>query len=414
MDLPYLFQQLGIALGLGLLVGLQRESVASPLAGFRTFPLVTVMGTVSSLLSLHYGGWIIAAGFIALAGVIVIGNIASFKNGRVDPGLTTEVAMLLMFAVGSYLVVGYREIAIAVGGGVAVLLQFKGQLHGLAKRLGADDVKAIMQFALISLVILPVLPNQTYGLYSVINPRQIWWMVVLIVGIGLAGYIAYKFFGAKLGVAVAGLLGGLISSTATTVSAARMTRDASEKSRLATIIIMIATAVVFLRVLFEVAVVAPGFLGDAVPPILTLFVLCAILGSAFWLRDQKEDTQMSEQGNPSELKPALLFALLYVVVLVGVAAAKENFGTRGLYVVAALAGLTDVDAITLSTSHLVNSGRLEPASGVRLIVIAVTSNLFFKGAAIVFLGHRDLLKTLIPLYGVVLLASAAVAIFWPS
>jgi len=150
MDISSLFQQLGIALGLGLLVGLQRESAASPLAGVRTFPLVTVLGTVCGLLSQAFGGWILAAGLIALAVIIYIGKTIQMSKGDSDPGITTEVALLLMFAVGAYLVVGDRAAAIAIGGGAAVLLHFKGELHGVVARLGANDLKAIMQFALIS------------------------------------------------------------------------------------------------------------------------------------------------------------------------------------------------------------------------------------------------------------------------
>jgi uncharacterized membrane protein (DUF4010 family) len=214
MELTVLFQQLGIALGLGLLVGLQRERAASRLAGVRTFPLVTILGTVSALLGQAFGGWILAAGFLALAGTIFANKEIESREGPADPGLTTEVALLLMFGVGAYLVSGHREAAIAIGGGVAVLLQFKGELHGIVAKLGDNDLKAIMQFALLSLVILPILPNRVYGPFSVLNPRQIWWMVVLIVGISLVGYILYKFSGTGTGVVVNGLLGGVISSTA--------------------------------------------------------------------------------------------------------------------------------------------------------------------------------------------------------
>ena len=173
MDLTEIFKQLGIALGLGLLVGLQRERAEARLAGVRTFPLITILGSVCAMLAQSLGGWVIATSFIALAGMIIIGDILTIRDSQAPHGLTTEIAMLVMFAVGAYLVVGHEEVAIAVGGSVAVLLQFKGQLHGFAARLGDTDIKAIMQFALISLVILPVLPNQTYGPFAVLNPRQI-------------------------------------------------------------------------------------------------------------------------------------------------------------------------------------------------------------------------------------------------
>ena len=130
---------------MGLLVGLQRERAESRLAGMRTFPLVTLLGALCSMLAQPFGGWILAAGFVALAALIVLGNLLEMREGAADPGLTTEVALLLMFAVGAYLMVGIKEVAIAISGGLAVLLQFKGSLHGIARKLGDDDLKAIMR-----------------------------------------------------------------------------------------------------------------------------------------------------------------------------------------------------------------------------------------------------------------------------
>jgi uncharacterized membrane protein (DUF4010 family) len=410
-QLSPLFQVLGIALGLGLLVGLQRESAASPLAGVRTFPLVTILGTLCAWLSQAYGGWILAAGILALATLIFIGKQGEQERGRSDIGLTTEVAILLMFAVGAYLVVGYREVAIAIGGGVAVLLHFKGQLHGLVERLGENDLKAIMQFALISLVILPVLPNRTYLPYGVINPRNIWWMVVLIVGISLGGYIVYKFFGQQAGIVLGGILGGLISSTATTVSYSKRTKSLPESVSLAAIVIIIATAVVFARLMIEIATVAPAFLKTAAVPLLLMLILLILLSVLLWFLNRHDQNAMPEMANPTELKSALLFGLIYAVVLFAVAAVKEHFGNRGLFVVAGISGLTDVDAITLSTSRLVNDGRLSAESGWRVILVAALSNLIFKGGMIALLGHRQLRIKLLPYYGIALVAGILILLF---
>jgi uncharacterized membrane protein (DUF4010 family) len=411
MDISLLFQQLGIALGLGLLVGLQRESAASPLAGVRTFPLVTVLGTVCGLLAGVFGGWIVAAGFIALSVLIFTGKNAETSKGHPDPGLTTEVALLLMFAVGAYLVIGHRAIAIAIGGGAAVLLHFKGELHGIVARLGANDLKAIMQFALISLVILPVLPNRTYGPYAVLNPRHIWWMVALIVGISLGGYIIYKFFGQRAGIVLGGILGGLISSTATAVSYARRAAAVPSISSLAAIVILISSGVVFARLQLEVATVAPEFLPVAAPPLILLLILMAVCSFALWFRNRQERDEMPEQENPSEMKSALLFGLIYAVVLFVVAAVKESYGNRGLYVVAGLSGLTDVDAITLSTAQLVKAGRLDASEGWKLIVLAAISNLAFKGVVAAALGGRQLFIRVLPAFSLVIAAGILMLLF---
>jgi uncharacterized membrane protein (DUF4010 family) len=413
MELSILFKQLAIALGLGLLVGLQREHADSQIAGIRTFSLLTLLGAMCAMLAQSFGGWVIAAGFVAVAGIIVVGNIAKLRAGAADPGLTTEIAMMLMYGVGAYVVVGPEAIAIAIGATAAALLQYKGQLHGIARRLGDEDLRAIMQFALISLVILPVLPNRTYGPYSVLNPREVWWMVVLIVGLSLAGYIAYKFLGENAGLLLGGILGGIISSTATTVSYARRAAEKPESSRLASIVIMIASTIVVVRMIIEIAVVQPAFLRAAAPPLVVLLVLFIAMSVFAWLKVRGEQNTMPAQENPSELKAALVFGGLYALVLLAVAAAKANFGDKGLYVVAGISGLTDVDAITLSTAQLVGTGLLDAQHGWRIIVIALMSNTFFKGATIAAIGHRALLSKIIWFYGAGLVAGILLVLLWP-
>jgi len=414
MDLSSIFQHLGIGIGLGLLVGLQRESVASRLAGVRTFPLVTVLGSVCGLISQSQGGWVIAAGLVALAAIILMGKVAELREGTVDPGLTTEIALLLMYVVGAYLTIGYMEVAIALGGGVAVLLQFKGLLHGIVSKLGDDDLKAIMQLALISLVILPVLPNRPFGPYMVLNPRQIWWMVVLIVGISLVGYIGYKFFSNNAGVALGGILGGIISSTATTLSYSKRTAETPGTERLSSIAIMIASTMLFLRLLAIIAVVTPAFMNLASPPILILLALMCGISLFLWVTGRNKTTPMPEHGNPSNLKPAVLFALIYAVTLLCVEAAKEHFGSAGMYTVAALSGLTDLDAITISVSQLVGADRLPATQGWKLIILATMANFVFKGGLILVVGSRGLFKRVALPFSLAIIAGMALIYFWPD
>jgi uncharacterized membrane protein (DUF4010 family) len=296
---------------------------------------------------------------------------------------------------------------------VAVLLQFKGQMHRVAARLGAEDLKAIMQFALLSLVILPVLPNQAYGPYAVWNPRQIWWMVVLIVGISLGGYIAYKFLGEKTGLALSGILGGLISSTAATVSYARRTAQLASATKEAAMIIIIAWAVGAVRILVEIGVVAPTFLKVVGPPLGIIFIVMTLYAAAVWFSGCKaEHAEMPPQQNPTELKSALIFGLLYAVALLAVAAGKNYLGSGGLYVIAALSGLTDMDAITLSTARLVNTGSVDADNGWRLITIALMANVLFKGGLASVLGHRRLFALIAPLCAIILIGGAALLWLW--
>jgi uncharacterized membrane protein (DUF4010 family) len=227
-------------------------------------------------------------------------------------------------------------------------------------------------------------------------------MVVLIVGINLSGYIVYKFLGEKTGLVMGGVLGGLISSTATTVSYSRRTANDSDSVRSAAIIIAVASAIVFGRVILEIATVAPSFLPVAVQPLLVMMLAMAISAFVMWFWGRGQAEAMPPQENPTELKSALLFSLLYAVLLLAIEFAQERYGGRGLYFVAGLSGLTDVDAITLSTSRMVMLDRISADQGWRLIVLATMSNLIFKALIVAALGHRQLLGRISGCFGLAL------------
>ncbi|MEJ8756156.1 MgtC/SapB family protein [Pontibacter sp. H259] len=413
-----LFQTLAIALALGLLVGLQRQHQNARIAGIRTFPIITVLGTVCAWLAQDFGGWILGAGALGTAAIVVVANLMQREKENPDIGQTTEAALLLMFAVGAYLVTGKTAVAVAIGGSVAVLLHLKATLHEAISKLGEKDLHAIMQFVVISLVILPVLPDKAYGPYQVLNPYNIWLMVVLIVGIGLAGYFAYKVFGSKAGTLLGGVLGGLISSTATTVSYAKRSKTDNHSQNtnynLVALVIFIATAVSLLRIIVEISVVAPATLGKVAPPLVSLLVLMAILiGFGFFIKKENAG-QMPEQENPAQLKTALVFGAIYAIVILATAAAKDHFGNSGLYIVAIISGLTDVDAITLSTSRLMNNKTIDLNTGWKVIMVAALSNIAFKGALVAILGNRTLFGRVALLFGISLVAGALIVWLWPE
>ncbi|HTG33186.1 MAG TPA: MgtC/SapB family protein [Thermoanaerobaculia bacterium] len=411
--LPAPFLQLAVALGLGLLVGLQRERMDSAIAGIRTFALITLFGAVAGQLGQVFGGWVVAVGLLASAGLVTAGNLSRLPEGKAEPGQTTEFAALLMYGIGAWVVVGSMTQAVVLGGVVAVLLQLREPLHQFAGRMGEPDIKAIMQLVLIALVILPLLPDRTFGPYGVLNPYQVWWMVVLIVGLSLLGYVAYKLFGARAGTVLAGILGGVISSTATTASYARRTKQDPEISRLAALVVMIASAVVFARVLVEIAVAAHGSFLALAPPLAGMLGVAAVLSVLAWLIDRRAAQEPPAPGNPAELKAALFFGVIYAAVLLAVAFARDRFGTAGLYTVAALSGLTDVDALTLSTARLVDGGRLAPGDGWRAILLAVLSNLVFKAGIVAVLGSRRMLGRVAVLFAAVLAGGGAIWWLWP-
>jgi uncharacterized membrane protein (DUF4010 family) len=422
MDAAQTFQTLGISLALGLLVGLQRERAKSLIAGFRTFGLITVLGTLAALIARHIdegggqgGAWIIVAGLIGLTGAIVIANILKMRLNaeEASPGATTEIAALVMYCVGAYLVFGHRSVALVTAGAVAVMLYAKPIMHGLAQRMGENDMRGVMQFVLIALVILPVLPNEPYGPFQVLNPRQIWWMVVLVSGISLGGYVALKLLGEHTGAVLSGILGGVISSTATTVSYARRASHSEGQVAVATLVIMLASTVVYARVLFEVAVVARSVLPAVAGPIGVMGGAALLLSGVVWLRNRKVKTRLAPPESPTELKAAITFGVLFAIVLLAVAAGKHWLGNRGIYAVAAISGMTDMDAITLSTSKMAAQNTLETGTAWRAIIIATIANLLFKAGIVAVLGGRALLARVAVLFGINILVGVGLLLFWP-
>ncbi|TXD85494.1 MgtC/SapB family protein [Subsaximicrobium wynnwilliamsii] len=410
---------LGIALGLGLLVGLQRERTDNHMAGVRTFMLISILGVMAGFLAKVYDNpYILPVLGLAIAGMLIMANYIKLKKfDEADVGQTTEVAVLLMFVIGAYLVLGNRIVGVLVGASMAILLYIKEHLHGFIEKLKPKDLSAIMTLVGISLIILPILPDKTFGPFDVLNPRNIWLMVTLIVGISVFGYFIYKFFGRKVGVISNGILGGLISSTATTVSYARKTSEASSISKLAVFVITTASAVSFVRILFEVGVVIPDKFGViALPIAAVIFVMALICVVLFYFinTEDTKDEEMPEPENPAQFKSALIFGLLYGFILLAVAFTKETFGNNALYIVSIVSGLTDVDAITLSLSQLIKEGSLEASFGWKLILLAGLSNMLFKGIMAIVLGAKSIAKWIAVSFGITIATGLLILWLWPE
>lgn len=412
MTVAHAFQAIAIALGLGLLVGLQRERGHRMLAGIRTFPLITILGTISGLLAPDVGPWVILVSGLGVIASTIISNIIMLEKGEREGGITTEIAILIMFGVGVLLAFKPMSIGVVVAGIVVVLLHLKTTLHAFVDRLGENDVRAVMQFALITLVILPVLPDQAYGPFDVLNPRNIWLMVVLVVGISLAAYVAYRVLGEAKGTVVAALLGGAISSTATTVSYSRQAGAGGFAPRAAVLAIMLASTVTFVRILIEIGIVARDSVLDLTPPIAIMLGVMALIAVATWFLSRRPGGPVPVQENPTQLRSALIFGALYAIVLLAVAAGEKYFGNSGIYVVALVSGLTDMDAITLSTARLVDAGTLAPHVGWQAILIASLSNLVFKAGIVALLGGKALAARVSVLFAIAAAAGLLIIFLW--
>ncbi len=410
------FIQLAISLGLGLLVGLQREHVEDQVAGIRTFPIITIFGTLTGWMSIAVDRfWIIGFGLLSVAILLFSVNLLQSKMKQFSLGQTTEMAILAMFSIGSYIPIAeYKLIPVVVGALIAVLLYAKEYLSALVDKMGNKELTAIMQFVAISLIILPVLPDKSYGPYDVFNPRSIWFMVVLIVGIGVIGYFVYKLFGDDAGTLSSGILGGMISSTATTVTFAKRSSEGKNIGKVAAFIIVTASAISFIRIIIEIGAVSPNYLGYVAPPILSVALLMIIIAIGFYWKLNQKKEKLDPPKNPAQLKSALIFGALYAFILLAVAVAEDYFGQNGLFVVAIISGLTDVDAITLSVAHRMNSGNVEAELAWRLILVATFANLVFKGGLAFSLGDKVLKKWIVLSFMAVLIYGILVLLFWPS
>jgi uncharacterized membrane protein (DUF4010 family) len=405
-----------LALGLGLLVGFQRQAVHEPVAGIRTFALVTLLGCLCGLMVPALGAWIVPAGLLAVASLLVAVNVSprapvAHEGGDVG-GVTTEIAALVLFLVGAWLPLGSHAVALVVAGAVAVLLWAKERLHRLVAQTTAEDLRALMQFVLIALVILPTLPNRPFGPYAVLNPREIWFLVVLVVGVSLAGYVAQRAFGDRAGMVATGLLGGVISSTATTVSMAR--RAAEEASPVVpAVVTVIASTVSFIRVSALALALAGAHAPALAGPFVAMSLAMIALSVALVMRRRDRPPTEAPPQRPRELSTAITFAGLYALVILAVAFARDRLGTSGLYGVSVLAGLTDVDAISLSTARLVAQDNLPVGTGWRMILVACLSNLVFKGGVAVSLGSRPYARIVTLSFGIALVAGIVLLLLWP-
>ena len=310
-----------------------------------------------------------------------------------DPGTTTVAALLLCYGLG--VLVWQNEIQLAVMLGIAatMLLYFKPELSGISQKLSRRDLLSVLQFSVLALSILPLLPNRNYGPYGALNPYQIWWMVVLIAGVGLAGYAALRLVGQQRGSVMLGLLGGLVSSTATTLSFSRHARANRALIPTAVTVIMLANLVVLARLGVLAAVLAPAVLPQLLPVLLGGLVVGG-LGAAYGVRKLRPqgDPPALEMSNPTELRTALGFGLMYGIVLLAAAWLSDWLGTSGLYGVALVSGLTDVDAITLSSLRLHNLDKLSAAVVVNVITLALLANLGFKSILALSIGGWEMAR----------------------
>jgi uncharacterized membrane protein (DUF4010 family) len=411
-----LFYRFGAALAIGFLVGLQREYAhGGPereiFAGARTFALLGLAGCAAALAADALdSAWAFLGIFLALAGLVIVSYFVSAWRGAV--GMTSEVAVLLTVLAGALCYWGYMALAAALGVATTVLLSLKLETETFVRRISREDVYATLKFAVITAIILPVLPNHTYGPppLDVLNPYKVWLMVVFISGIGFLGYVLVKVVGPRRGVGLTGLLGGMVSSTAVTLSFSQRSQKEPALVRPFALAITVAWTVMFARVVIEVAALNVALLRVFWLPMAAAGAVGLAYCVYLYIAQRSGGEGEMSFSNPFELGPAIKFGLLYAIILLVSKAAQTYLGNAGLYVSSILAGLTDVDAITLSVSELSRAGgSLSLSVAARAIVLAAMANTVVKGGLVLTGGSPALRRALLPGFALMLVTGIGVA-----
>jgi len=384
-----LFLRLSVALAIGLLMGLERGwetrelGEGSRLAGVRTFALAGMLGALWALLGRELGPVLLGIAFAGFAMIVAVAHVLARQKGT-DVGATTLVAILFTFALGAVAMEGLLTIAAASAVVAATLLGSKPILHRLIRGLSRDELYAIFRLLLISVVALPVLPNRGYGPWQALNPYAIWWMVVLIAGISLAGYFAVRIVGPRLGLGATALTGGLVSSTAVTLSYSRLGRHTPQLGHVLAAGILMASGTMFFRVLLVATVIQRDLLGVLYLPLAAMGGVCFLAAAWLWRYGSQTGVRVGDVGepplkNPFELGMALQFGALLAAIMLLAKAVEVWWGDAGLYALAAASGLADVDPITLSLARMVGEGTLNLRIAALAIFIATAANTLVKG-----------------------------------
>jgi uncharacterized membrane protein (DUF4010 family) len=412
------FERLLVALLVGFLIGLDRERTEARkahrlFAGVRTFPLIALAGAVPMLLMARTGPALLVASFVAVAGVAVVSYLRSSAAG--DIGATTEMAALATFLLGALAGGGDMVVAAAAGVAVAVLLVAKPRLEAFSRALTQEELAATLELAVISIIVLPLAPNHGYGPWQLLNPFEIWLIVVLVSALGFAGFVAVRLWGQQRGLAVTGIVGALVSSTAVTVAMATQAREAKGLARTAAAATVLASTIMCARVLVLTGAIDARILPRLLP---VAGAMATVGGIGAWLLGRHAEPTGSEApsttfSNPFRLTAATSFGVMFALILVLVRVAQEYGGARGLYAAAGLSALADVDAVSMALTRLGSSQGTwaTPATGVN---IAMVTNTLVKMAIALVMGagrfRRYVAQALLAMSAIGAVAAAVVAV----
>ncbi|MBI5434602.1 MAG: MgtC/SapB family protein [Planctomycetes bacterium] len=420
-DTARLLASFATALFIGALIGIdrerkQRDSREEAIGGLRTFIVLALLGAMAAWLARTLEQpWLFASVGGMVAALVVAGYVMHVRATPDSPGITTEVAALATYVLGGMALYGRAELAVALAIAITAALAWKEPLHGLVGRIETTELYAGLQLLIATFIVLPILPDRTLDPWNALNPYEVWVLAILISALSLSGYVASRWLGPRRGTLLTGLFGGLVSSTAVTLAFSRRSREEPDASlgALATGL-AIAWTVMFARIVVETALVHRPLVARVAVGMLAMGLAAGVCATVSFRVHAREPAgghaETLSLANPFRLTAAIRFAALFAAVLVVVAIVRENLPPSGVYLAAAIAGLTDVDAITLSLSRQAREG-LDPDLAVRAITLAALTNTLVKLGLVVFLGSAALRRR-VSWIALATLAAGAVAVWF--
>jgi len=399
-EIGILAQRLGIAILIGMLIGLEREFARgreqNSFAGARTFPIIALFGFLAAMIASMTYIWLYSIFFISFVMIVSISYYVTAKEGQL--GITTELAAILVFILSSLIFWNIILLSAIIAIIMAAILSLKMQIHTFVEKINEEDIFAVLKLLLVTIIILPLLPNKTLGPYNILNPRIVWYMVIFIAGISFLGYLLTKFIGYQKGIKYTGLFGGFVSSTALTFAYTKKSKlnVAIVKNYAAGIIL--ACTVVYPKVFIEIFVVNTNLAMTMLIPIIILTATGIINSMVLWRQTKQVVASDKVVSNPFELKSALLFGVIFGVILVVSKLSSLYFGEKGILIVSFVSGLPNIDAIVLSVSQLAGVSFSE-ITAAKSILLALLSNTLLKFALSIFVGHKDLRSNVVAGFG---------------
>lgn len=388
--------RIGAALAIGLLIGVERgwkgraAAEGHRVAGVRTFGLIGLLGGALALLSGYLGPLTFGLGFIALAGTLSAAYVVNRLRDGEDVSITGIVAALLTFVFGALAAFGLVALAASAAVVTTLLLSYKPVLHRWVSALEEQELQGGLKLLLISVVLLPILPDRGYGPWQALNPYAIWWMVVLIAALSFVGYFAMKIGGPRRGIAFTSLSAGLASSTALTLHFSRLSREHPSLKPVVAAGILLACTTMFPRMLLVAGALDPSLFRPLALPVAVMSLATAVPALRYWhARSSAAVDATSPMRNPLELRSAIAFGLILAIVMLLGKALEARFGHTGIFALAAASGVADVDAITLSLADM-SRENLDPRIAVGGMVIAAAVNSVAKGAIASVVGGREI------------------------